>query len=201
MTKPPRRPGIEEFYQQVLEAAGKDAQNKRKHNRSPAQKEATQKMRAARRRIGNPNIVQQRRKCAGKRSDGGKCNAPAVRGSDYCHRHGGRKDNPSHPGNIARLHDGRLGQWAEANRAKRVWMKADPEQQRAVLQYEAPCPDQHCRAPHWINKAEGVKAHRAAQRGEPTQWAQWIANQKHVAQQYKDMMQNAPTFKLFNVRK
>lgn len=200
MAKKKRPANIEEFHDLVLQAAAKDAKNKRKHNRSPAQKAATEKMRAARRTIGNMQINEQRRLCTGKRSDGGKCRAPAVRGSDHCHRHGGRRDNPAHPGNIARLHDGRLGQWAEASRAKRVWVAADPEDQRAVIQAEAPSPDQHCRAIRDINRGRGIEARRAAKRGDHNQWAQWIRQQKNVAKQYRDKMQQAKALNLFNVR-
>lgn len=196
----PRPPGyvddLEEFYAQVQQAAAED-QKKKRYKRSPAQQAVSEKMRAARKRVGNPRLNEIRRHCDAINSKGDPCRAPAMRGATRCQAHGGRRQNPAHPSNIARLLDGRMGQWVEGDRVKRVWSEAEPEAQRAVIAAEAQSPHYHCRAIRQVNRAKGIEAHRAAKRGDPTQWTQWIRLQPDVMRKYQQQLERNSANELF----
>lgn len=143
---------------------------------------------------GRPNLHIIRRKCAGLRSDGKPCNAPALKGATHCQSHGGRRQAPAHPGNLKRLADGRLDMWAESEAASLEWRKAPYAAQRAVREAEAvpPPPGFHCSALRTINRAKGVRAYLSDRGAAPGAWARWIRGQDAIQRAFE--AQPTPTY-------
>lgn len=141
---------------------------------------------------GNPDLHKIRRQCVGKRTDGKKCQGPAVRGADHCKAHGGMREAPQARGNIKRLLDGRLALWAAAHDAKQEIKAHPPEIVAAVHQHAAKSPHNINRAPFHINIAKGCKAYTAAKRGEPTQWQAWLADQPAIAEEFAKKAEQSP---------
>lgn len=125
-------------------------------------------------RAGLAPIHERRRKCAGKRKDDQPCKAAAMTGSKYCKRHGGYRQNPAHPGSIARLMNGKLHRLKAAGKAHKVWKTSTIEERKTVLRTEIPDPRPSSLI---INRANGLKALRAAPRDNGEAWRRWIASQ------------------------
>ncbi len=77
-----------------------------------------------------------------KSTDQRPCKSPCVRGGTRCWRHGGLKQNPSHPGNIRRLLNGIFAAQAayriELKTQGEYWNRLTTEEQRDVQSHFIP---------------------------------------------------------------
>lgn len=126
------------------------------------------------------DLPQIRRQCSARRTDGGECRAPAVRGSERCWKHGGRQEAPQARGNIMRLLDGRQERIAAYRHNKRTIEQAPPEARAAVAQHAARSDHPGAIADITHNTAQGIEAWQEAQRGAQARWIQWIEAQPGV---------------------
>ena len=126
-------------------------------------------------RAGLAPIHERRRKCAAKRRDGKPCNAPALAGATNCRNHGGYRQNPGHPGSIKRLLNGKLHRIKAQRAAFEVWKHATLEERTIVVRAEIP---DTTKTGLMINRANGIKALRAAPRDNGEAWRVWNATQR-----------------------
>lgn len=66
------------------------------------------------------NAARRASRCSARNRKGTPCGAPAMRGTDRCHQHGGRmRAGPDHPGNIRWLLSGRAHRGLAVQNARR----------------------------------------------------------------------------------
>ena len=76
---------------------------------------------------------------------GKPCGAPAVRGGTRCYKHGGMRQVPEHPHNIAKLHRGEIDAKVQHNRDRQQYWALPASVKTTIDSVSAPFPRSYSR--------------------------------------------------------